>query len=66
MDNGAEIRIDGIAGEESHERPLEVAEMSRYLREAGLNPPDLIERVPEVVPGYPDRIIPVSRKRLRS
>ncbi|WP_338240341.1 class I SAM-dependent DNA methyltransferase [Aurantiacibacter hainanensis] len=28
------------------------------LRENWLNPPDLIERVPEVVPGYPDRIIP--------
>jgi hypothetical protein len=23
-------------------------------------PPDLVERVPEVVPGYPDRIVPVS------
>ena len=23
-----------------------------------LNPPDLVERVPEVVPGYPDRILP--------
>jgi type II restriction/modification system DNA methylase subunit YeeA len=32
------------------------------LREAWLNPPDLVERVPEVVPGYPDRIIPVSAK----
>ena len=30
------------------------------LREAWLNPPDLVERVPEVVPGYPDRILPVS------
>jgi type II restriction/modification system DNA methylase subunit YeeA len=30
------------------------------LRDAWLNPPDLIERVPEVVPGYPDRIVPVS------
>ncbi len=28
------------------------------LREAWLNPPDLVERVPEVVPGYPDRILP--------
>jgi type II restriction/modification system DNA methylase subunit YeeA len=32
------------------------------LREAWLNPPDLVERVPEVVPGYPDRIIPVNPK----
>ena len=28
------------------------------LREAWLNPPDLVERVPEVVPGFPDRILP--------
>jgi type II restriction/modification system DNA methylase subunit YeeA len=32
------------------------------LREAWLNPPDLVERVPEVVPGFPDRIVPVSPK----
>jgi len=30
------------------------------LRENWLNPPDLVSRVPEVVPGYPDRILPVS------
>lgn len=30
------------------------------LRRAWLNPPDLVEIVPEVVPGYPDRIIPKS------
>ena len=30
------------------------------LREAWLNPPDLVERVREVVPGYPDRLVPVS------
>ena len=28
------------------------------LRENWLNPPDLVERVAEVVPGYPDRILP--------
>lgn len=28
------------------------------LREAWLNPPDLVKRVPEVVPGFPDRILP--------
>jgi type II restriction/modification system DNA methylase subunit YeeA len=32
------------------------------LREAWLNPPDLVERVPEVVPGFPDRIVPVNPK----
>lgn len=30
------------------------------LREAWLNPADLVKRVPEVVPGYPDRILPVD------
>ena len=28
------------------------------LREVWLNPPDLVVRVAEVVPGYPDRILP--------
>ena len=28
------------------------------LRENWLNPPDLVNRLPEVVPGYPDRILP--------
>jgi type II restriction/modification system DNA methylase subunit YeeA len=32
------------------------------LREAWLNPPDLVERVPEVAPGYPDRIVPANPK----
>lgn len=38
------------------------------LRENWLNPPDLVERVPEVVPGYPDRILPkneAAEKELR-
>jgi type II restriction/modification system DNA methylase subunit YeeA len=33
------------------------AELDR-LRQAWLNPPDLVRREPEVVPGYPDRILP--------
>ena len=32
------------------------------LRENWLNPPDLVKRVPEVVPGYPDRLIPIDDK----
>lgn len=32
------------------------------MRENWLNPPDLVRRVPEVVPGYPDRILPVDDK----
>ena len=46
-------------------RVVAIAEAARRLdglREAWLNPPDLVERVPEVVPGYPDRIVPISPK----
>lgn len=32
------------------------------LRENWLSPPDLVKRVPEVEPGYPDRILPVDEK----
>ena len=44
-------------------RAIAIAEAARRLnelREAWLNPADLVERVPEVVPGFPDRIVPVS------
>ncbi len=30
------------------------------LRVSWLNPADLVKRVPEVIAGYPDRILPVS------
>ena len=30
------------------------------LRENWLNPPEWIRRVPEIVPGYPDRLLPVN------
>ena len=42
-------------------RAVAIAEAARRLnelRETWLNPPDLIDRVPEVVPGYPGRILP--------
>ena len=32
------------------------------LPDAWLNPRDLVKRVPEVVPGFPDRILPVDDK----
>ncbi len=31
-------------------------------RDRWLNPPELVKRVPEVVPGFPDRILPVDQK----
>jgi len=36
----------------------EAAHRLNVLRENWLNPPEWVDRVPEVVPGYPDRIIP--------
>jgi type II restriction/modification system DNA methylase subunit YeeA len=44
-------------------RAVAIAEAARRLdelREAWLNPADLVERVPEVVAGYPDRLLPVD------
>lgn len=44
-------------------RARAIAAAARALdeaREAWLNPPDLVRREPEVVPGYPDRLLPVS------
>jgi hypothetical protein len=42
-------------------RAIAIASAARRLddlRNAWLNPPDLVDIVPEVVPGYPDRILP--------
>jgi hypothetical protein len=44
-------------------RAIAIAKAATYLnelRENWLNPSDLVKRVPEVVPGYPDRILPVD------
>jgi type II restriction/modification system DNA methylase subunit YeeA len=46
-------------------RAQKIAEAARRLidlRDNWLNPSDLVHRVPEVVPGYPDRILPVDDK----
>jgi type II restriction/modification system DNA methylase subunit YeeA len=40
----------------------EAAERLNGLREAWLNPPDLVVVEPEVVPGFPDRILPRDDK----
>ena len=40
----------------------DAAERLNTLRENWLNPPDLVRLEPEVVPGYPDRILPVDDK----
>jgi type II restriction/modification system DNA methylase subunit YeeA len=44
-------------------RAKKIAEAARELnrlRENWLNPPEWTKRVPEVVPGYPDRILPID------
>ena len=48
-------------------RAVEIAESVRRLnefRDNWLGPSDLVRRVPEVAPGYPDRILPVDEKAL--
>jgi hypothetical protein len=35
------------------------------LRGRWLNPPEWVTRVPEVVPGYPDRLLPVDEQAAR-
>jgi type II restriction/modification system DNA methylase subunit YeeA len=49
----------------SDPRAQAIAEAAQKLneqRETWLNPPDLVKREPEVVEGYPDRIVPVDEK----
>lgn len=49
----------------SDPRAIAIAKAAKRLdelRNAWLNPQDLIDMVPEVVPGYPDRILPKNEK----
>jgi type II restriction/modification system DNA methylase subunit YeeA len=49
----------------NHPRAQAIAQAAQRLnelRENWLNPEDLVERVPEVVEGYPDRIVPKDEK----
>jgi len=45
-------------GQGVREAIAQTARRLNELRENWLNPPEWVERVPEVVPGYPDRILP--------
>jgi type II restriction/modification system DNA methylase subunit YeeA len=54
------VRAEAVADDP---RALAIADAARRLnelRENWLNPADLVRREPEVVPGLPDRILPVS------
>ncbi|MCC7312517.1 MAG: class I SAM-dependent DNA methyltransferase [Sulfuritalea sp.] len=46
-----------LAGEVTAANIAAAARRLNELRENWLNPPEWVERVPEVVPGYPDRIV---------
>jgi type II restriction/modification system DNA methylase subunit YeeA len=52
------IPAEAYADDPRAQRIAAVASRLNELRENWLNPPDLVVRVPEVVPGYPDRILP--------
>lgn len=52
------IAPSNLKSESRAHRIAEAAASLNELREKWLNPSDLVKRVPEVVPGYPDRILP--------
>jgi type II restriction/modification system DNA methylase subunit YeeA len=63
-----DIPAEAYADDPRAQRIAAAARRLNELREAWLNPPDLVVRVPEVVPGYPDRILPkdeASAKELK-
>jgi type II restriction/modification system DNA methylase subunit YeeA len=53
-----DILAKDYADDPRAERIAAAAKRLDDLRNAWLNPPDLVDFVPEVVPGYPDRILP--------
>jgi type II restriction/modification system DNA methylase subunit YeeA len=57
-----DIPAKDYAGDPRAQRIAAAAKRLNELREAWLNPPDLVKREPEVVPGYPDRILPKDAK----
>lgn len=56
------IPAKDYANDPRAQKIAEAAKRLNELREAWLNPPDLIRIEPEVVPGYPDRILPKNEK----
>lgn len=57
-----DIPAADYAGDPRAIRIASTAKRLNELRENWLNPADLVKRVPEVVPGYPDRLLPVDDK----
>ena len=56
------IPAESYANDPRAGRIAAAAKRLNELREAWLNPSDLVKREPEVVPGYPDRILPKDSK----
>ena len=54
------IPADQYAEDPRAQRIARAAKELNRLRDHWLNPPELVKRIPEVVAGYPDRIVPVS------
>ncbi|WP_295402268.1 DNA methyltransferase [uncultured Thiocystis sp.] len=58
LDSGAVIPSVAPAHRLQAQAIADAAHRLNALRENWLNPPEWIERIPEVVPGYPERIVP--------
>ncbi len=56
------IPAEKYAADPRAKRIAAAAKKLNELRENWLNPADLVRREPEVVPGYPDRVLPVSAR----
>ena len=57
-----DIPASTYVGDPRAQRIAEAAAGLVRLRDNWLNPPEWVKRVPEVVPGYPDRLLPVDDK----
>ena len=56
------VPADDYADDPRAHAIAEAARRLNELRENWLKPPSLVQRLPEVVPGYPDRLLPVDEK----
>lgn len=56
------VNASSYAADRRAKRIADAAKRLNELREEWLNPADLVDRVPEVVTGYPDRVIPKNPK----
>ncbi len=57
-----DIPAQDYASDPRAKRIAKAAKKLDELRRSWLNPPDMVEIVPEVAPGYPDRILPKDEK----